>query len=495
MKTIVTCSQMRELDRYTIQNQKMPSEVLMERAALSVVERLEKKKKSLRRVLIVCGTGNNGGDGVAVGRILWLKGYHAEICCLGNPAKFSPDLKKQIETAQNYQVPFVNNPSWDEYTTIVDAIFGAGLSREVTGIYAQAVAAMNQAAGRKVAVDVPSGLDGDHGQVLGCAFQADETVTFGFLKAGLCFYPGQNLAGKITVADIGIYEKGCEPAWEYCHAFEKRDLKKLLPKRREDGNKGTFGKILILAGSRQIAGAAGLCAAACLKSGAGMVKIFTPRENREILQGLLPEALLSVYDSERPDFGQLQADLEWCDAVAAGPGLGQEDYARDYLRYLLEHSSKPLVLDADGLNLFAGNPQWKELLPPVCVFTPHAAEMSRLTKLPVGEIKADFVGQVINYAKTYGVTCVLKDARTVTAAPDGRCWINLSGNSGMATAGSGDVLTGILAALLAGGEDPSVTAAAGVYLHGQAGDIAGRKQGKRSMTARDLILALPKVFV
>ena len=359
MRSVLNSSQMKELDRYTIQNMEIPSQVLMERAALAVVRCLEEKKETLRSILVVCGMGNNAGDGVAIARILYLKGYRAEFYCPGNPEKFSRDLLQQLRIAQNYQVPLVNNPKWDEYTTIVDAVFGVGLNREVTGEYAELIEQMNQAPARKVAVDISSGVCADSGRILGCAFHADETVTFGFLKKGMCLYPGAEYSGDIHVENIGIYEKGTEMPWEYVQALEEKDLASLLPERSPYGNKGTFGKILILAGSGQISGAAYLCASACLHSGAGMVKIHTVEKNRQILQTLLPEALLSTYQEGHADFEQLGKDLEWCDVIAAGPGLEQGTTARGHMEFILKNSRKPLVMDADALNLLSGIPSGK----------------------------------------------------------------------------------------------------------------------------------------
>lgn len=225
-----------------------------------------------------------------------------------------------------------------------------------------------------------------------------------------------------------------------------------------------------------------------------MVKIHTEQKNRQILQTLLPEALLSTYEEGHADFEKLKEDLEWCDVIAAGPGLGQGTTARGHLEFLLENSRKPLVLDADGLNLFAKNPQWKELLPSVCVFTPHLMEMSRLTGRSLDVIRQDLFHEAQEYAGNTKITCVLKDARTVIASPEGRCWLNLSGNEGMATAGSGDVLTGILAAFLTEATDPSLAAALAVYVHGKAGDVACREKGSRWMTAGDIIGGLSQVF-
>lgn len=495
MKEIVTCSQMKELDRKTICEKGIPSCVLMERAALKTAEEIEKLLEGQERVLVVCGSGNNGGDGIAIARLLHLKGIRAEIFLAGRPEKMTEETALQWKIAGSYRVPQVNNPKWDEYTTIVDAIFGVGLARPVEGSYARIIREMNAAKAKKVAVDIPSGIDGDNGQILGIAFRADLTVTFAYRKRGQCFYPGRLYAGKTVVADIGIY--GC--AQEACHTWHMEPSdRNLLPGRTPDGNKGTFGKVLLAAGSQGMCGAAYFSAAAALKAGAGMVQIQTTQENRVPLQVLLPEAMVSVLCEER----EYERLYQWCDVLVIGPGLGTSKESESRAKWFLSRAyqdKKPVVLDADGLNLLALHPSWKEYLGSHVTVTPHVGEMSRLCGKKISEIKAAMAETAASYAKETGTVCVLKDACTVTADEKGELYLNLSGNAGMATAGSGDVLSGILAAVhcryLACEERPggAKAAALGVWLHGACGDIAAKCHGMESMTARDIICALPQV--
>lgn len=493
MRRIVACREMKELDRRTIEEMGIPSCVLMERAALKTVEEMEalfEGGNREQRILCVCGSGNNGGDGVAIARILFLHGYRAEIFLAGKQEKFTEETARQFHIAQKYHVPVVMNPDWSEYTTIVDAVFGVGLVRPVEGRYAQLIRQMNECSAWKVAVDIPSGVDGDTGMELGTAFRADLTVTFGYRKAGLCLYPGRMLAGRTVTADIGIYGDPADPGnlWH----MEESDLD-TLPERSPDGNKGTFGKVLAVAGSPGMCGAAYLCGASAFAAGAGMVRIFTAEENRIPLQTLLPEAIITCGDTEEAK----EKAYQWSDVLILGPGLGTGDKARDKAEWFLRRAwedRKPVILDADGLNLLSDHPQWRKWLGAHVTLTPHIGEMSRLTGKPADEIIKDRTGSAVSLAGETGTVCVLKDACTVTAGPEGNAWINLSGNAGMGTAGSGDVLAGVLAGMQcmyagSGDEeaDPVRAAAMGAFVHGSAGDRATQKKGIYGMKAGDLI--------
>ncbi len=496
MKKAVSCSLMKKLDQNTILKIGIPSLVLMERAALKTAEEMEKilkNRKNEEKILCVCGSGNNGGDGIAVARILFLHGYHSEILLAGDPSHMTEETEQQYRIAQNYQVPVVNNPEWQEYTTIVDALFGVGLARPVKGRYADLIRDMNRASGWKVAVDIPSGINGDTGEVMGTAFSADLTVTFAFRKAGLCLYPGRRLAGKTITADIGIY--GAPEMMDSCCILEDSDIEK-LPKRNLEGNKGTFGKVLAVAGSTGMCGAAYFCAAAALAAGAGMVKILTEKDNRIPLQTLLPEAIIDC--GEEPK--EWEKALDWCNVLIIGPGLGKSERSRKMLPWFLEHTweKKPMILDADGLNLLAENPRWRKFLGKRAVLTPHMGEMSRLTGKTVAELQKDRIAAARELAEKTGAVCVLKDACTVTASPDGAVWLNLSGNPGMAAAGSGDVLTGVLAGMFCadlenGLAEPDKSAALGVYIHGRAGELAAKTKGEYGMKAGDLLPAVSEV--
>ena len=342
MKKLVTCKEMKDLDSTTIREIGVPSEVLMERAALKVVEETEKYLQKDERILVVCGSGNNGGDGIAVARLFHLKGIRVEFYMVGNKDKMTRETALQYKIASGYRVPEVNNPQWSEYTTIVDAVFGVGLTRPIEGHYADIIHEMNSARAKKIAVDIPSGVNGDTGLEMGIAFSADLTVTFAYRKRGLCFYPGRLYAGRIVTADIGIYEQEAVTASAAC--LENKDLK-LFPERDPGGNKGTFGKVLFVTGSEGMCGAAYLSASAALRAGAGMVKIQTVEANRIPLQILLPEAMVcSRFDQESNE--QL---LSWCDVIVIGPGLGTSVASREREQWFLTAAArekKPLIRTA-----------------------------------------------------------------------------------------------------------------------------------------------------
>ena len=504
MKKVVTCSQMKLLDHETIHSMHVPSLVLMERAALAVKDEICKhlagKDLKKERVLVVCGTGNNGGDGIALARLLYLLGIPTELFLVGAIDKMTEETRHQWEIAASYQVPVTNNPVWSEYTVIADGIFGVGLSREITGNYKAVLEHMNETAAYKVAVDIPSGIHGDTGKILGCAFCADLTVTFAYGKRGLCLYPGRAYAGKLVVADIGIYDrdkKGTELVSKAAAHLEKTDLQR-IPKRLPWGNKGTFGKVLLIAGSKGMCGAAYLSASGALRGGAGMVKIQTVVENRVPLQTLLPEAMVTCEFSEEAN----ERNLNWCDVLVIGPGLGTDGEGRERMLWFLKNAAAaqiPVVIDADGLNLLADHPQWMEFINEKTVVTPHLGEMSRLTGSSISRLKEDPAAAALEFAGKTGGTCVLKDACTVVADAMEHLYFNPSGNSGMATAGSGDVLSGIIAAVLCmylGEEqqDISFIAALAVYIHGLCGELASQKRGTHGMTAGDMLEALPEVL-
>ena len=341
---------MKQLDQATIQTMGIPSLVLMERAALAVFDCL-RQHFSLKKTLVVCGSGNNGADGMAVARLLHLAGYSVDLYLAGNPASFTEEMKIQWQAAENYQVSIVNNCRFSEYTTIVDALFGVGLSRELSGKYQTLVDAINASGVPVLAVDIPSGIHAGTGQVMGTAVRAAETVTFAYRKLGISLYPGTVYAGNVRVKDVGIYG-----ASEGIYALDKEAIF-WLPARDPGGNKGTFGKVLLIAGSRNMSGAAYFSSKAALVSGAGMVRILTDESNRTILQQQFPEAMLSVYDSSMQHkklADVLEKAMHWADVIAIGPGLSTSKTAEDLLQMVLTfRQSKPIVMDADALNLLA----------------------------------------------------------------------------------------------------------------------------------------------
>lgn len=500
MKYSVTGAQAKQIDRDTIDRVGIPSLVLMERAALAVADEVCRRVPTKARAWAVCGTGNNGADGIAVGRILKERGYQVTVILAGNLDHATPEHKRQQRIAGQLGVCMVTPDALPEEgcDIIIDALFGIGLAREITGAYKELLRRLAAERALVVAVDIPSGIHADTGAVMGTALPADATVTFGFLKNGLVLYPGKGYAGEVTVADIGFSKEslmGC--GWDGM-ILEPEDLR-LLPVRRPDGNKGTFGKVLLIAGSEGMCGAAYLTALAAYRCGAGLVRILTVPANRPVLQGLLPEAIVTTYDPRSADrageagpeagsaFSQLiESQCEWADVIAMGPGLGQEPYVETLVETVLAHAYVPLVLDADGLNTVAAHPHLRQYFTENIIITPHIGEMARLTGLMAAEIKDDPVTAARAYSADMGVVCVLKDAATVIADKDGTAYFNTSGCSAMAKAGSGDVLAGVIAALLAQGMEGIQAAAVGVYLHGLAGEAAAGEKGSRSILAHEI---------
>ncbi len=487
MQYLLNCGQMKNADRFTIEEIGVPSMALMERAALAVAEEMLNAGCAMERVLAVCGMGNNGGDGLAIARLLYLKGCKVSVECVGNPDKMTAETRQQYRIVRNYQIPVVNNPDYREYTTIVDALFGVGLMRPVEGALGQKIRAMNESGARIWSVDIPSGVDGDTGRALGTAVCADETVTFAFGKIGHVLYPGRALSGRLSVKDIGIYPVA-EEEGGYARALEASDCKSLLC-RDPAGHKGTFGKTLVLAGSCGMSGAAYFAGSAAYAAGAGMVKICTAPENRQILQTQIPEALYGTWEKD-----ELEKGMQWCDAVAVGPGVGQDMEAFHMLEHILELGRRmdlPMVLDADGLNLLSAHPTLRDRLYENCVYTPHMLELSRMTKKTVQELGENPAETAAQFAKEFPGILVWKDACTLIRDRRGRIYLNQTGNDGMATAGSGDVLAGLIGGLLAAGGEAGALAALGAYLHGRAGDLAAAEKGRHGMTARDILGKIP----
>ncbi|HCT93131.1 MAG TPA: bifunctional ADP-dependent NAD(P)H-hydrate dehydratase/NAD(P)H-hydrate epimerase [Lachnospiraceae bacterium] len=492
MKRILNSRQMQETDRYTIDVMQMPAMVLMEKAAEAVYRHLMDGAFDTRRVLVLCGSGNNGGDGMAVARMLTIRKVDVELCLAGNPEHFTTESARQWKIAENYSVKVVKNPAWCEYTTIIDALFGTGLSRPVSGKYAEWIEAVNTSPARVLSVDIPSGVNGSTGQIMGHAVRADETVTFAFHKPGCLLYPGASCAGRVHLADVGIYEtaEAYEPDMRL---LEHSDLRR-LPPRMADGNKGTFGKILIIAGSKDIYGALYMCASAAFRAGAGMVKVLTVRENREILAAALPEAMVSCYDGG-DWLSQLDGGIRWADYIGIGPGLGTGERAAALVQALLEKTDKPIVIDADGLNILSSHRDWLTSGRAPVILTPHLGEMSRFTGIPLRQLKEDPLGHSAVLAKETGAVVVMKDAHTVIGLPDGGTRLNILGNSGMATAGSGDVLTGTILGCLGSGLTPADAASVGVLLHACAGDLAAEELGEASLMAMDICSRLGRVIM
>lgn len=520
MRRLVTGAQMKEIDSYAINTIGIPSMVLMERAALAVAEEIicarekehavqsrqtaervqtgrSRRTKLKDRVLVLCGTGNNGADGAAVARILHLRGFRVTLLTVGDAGRRTEEMSRQLNIADNLGIPIMEFSDFipGTYEVAVDALFGVGLKRELEGEFREAVEMFeNLQTEFTAAVDIPSGIHSDTGQVMGIAVNADLTITFGFEKLGTVLYPGKGFCGRVLVADIGFpeYKEGTIEAWRHhFYTYDKNDLP-LIPARRQNSHKGMYGKVLIAAGSAGMCGAAYLSALSAYRTGAGLVKILTVEENVSILQALLPEAIISSYspamEEEEPEVFKALVEREcaWAGIIVLGPGLGKGRHVVKLVEYVLLSAYVPIILDADGLNAVADHAYLADFFTENVIVTPHIGEMSRMVEKEPEEIKADLVKTAIEYAESYGVTCVLKDAVSVVAGKDGSVYVNTNGNGGMAKAGSGDVLTGIIAGLVALGLTEDEAAPMGVYLHGLAGEAAVERQGEHSLLAREI---------
>lgn len=494
MKYLVSGHEMQQYDKNTTEYFKVPSLLLMECAASSLTGVIRQKISRADRILIVCGTGNNGADGLACARQLLLSGYQADVFIAGNPAKTSSQFQTQMEIYHAYGFSLLDNfPEHQAYDMVVDAIFGVGLSRAITGVLSEILEKMNAMPGRKLAVDMPSGISADTGEILGIAFHADLTVTFSFEKRGMYLWPGSQYVGEVVCPQIGITEKSFLDKKPQACALTPEDLR-TLPERPAHSNKGTFGKLLLIAGSTDMAGAAVLSARAACVSGCGLVRVFTPETNRIILQTSVPDAILTTYTENTAIEEELREAVNWADAIVCGPGLGTKPPAGQIVDQVLKEASVPVVFDADALNLIAQSSTRLNECRADVIITPHPGEMGRLLQKPVAEITGRLLQTAEAFAREHRLICVLKDAHTVTALPDGSIYLNLSGNNGMATAGSGDVLSGITGSLLAQGISAADAAPMAVYLHGTAGDRMLNERGYRGMTAGDLITGLCRIF-
>lgn len=495
MQLWVNAAQMKAADQYTIQKLGVPSLELMEHAAQACVQVLEDEKVDLSHVCVVCGSGNNGGDGFAIARILQNNRYSVETFCVGNPEHYTEETQEQMHRLQECGGKITYGmPQEDSYSVVIDAVFGVGLSRKVEGRYRQVIEQMNRMRGTKFAVDIPSGLSATTGCILGCAFKADYTVTFQLKKIGLELSQGRTMAGRVIVPDIGISTDSICEDQEIVRTAGKDIYRKMLPDRPEDSNKGTYGRLLVIAGSKGMAGAAYLNAHAAYMTGAGLVRIYTSSDNREILQTLLPEAIVTTYEEYNKE--ELLSLLTWADSVCIGSGLGMSRLSEKILKTVIEYVKVPCLIDADGLNLLAENKNYlNQMAERRFVITPHMKEMSRLTGTPVEELKADRIQILKDFISRYRITCVLKDSRTLIASEEKGIRMNLTGNSAMAKAGSGDVLAGVISGWMVQEKEAEDAAELGTYIHGLSGDLAKFEKGVYSVMVRDLIEYISKALM
>lgn len=477
MKELVDVKQMKEIDRYSIEEIGIPALVLMEKAACEIAKLLSEVTGENDRILAVCGMGNNGGDAAAAARILHEWGKDTAILLAGEEAKATPEMKQQLFIARNLGVPVRGKEALDEYNIIIDGIFGIGLTREVTGEYWELIEKINEKKRFVVAVDVPSGVNGSTGQIQGIAVRADETVTFGYGKPGLYLFPGCEAAGRVWIKDIGFPKKVEEVVKPKCFFYEKEDLRR-LPERKAYSHKGSYGRLLVVGGAKGMAGASILAAKAALVSGAGLVKIAAAEENRTILQTSIPEALFIPWE-------EIEDGLLWADVVVLGPGLSKSQESLSVFQKVWEKKEIPVVLDADGLNLLAKQGGMDYSRRDNVIYTPHLKEMERISGISVEKIQENLLETAKACGKKKAVL-VLKDARSVVSDGE-RVYINVAGNNALAKGGSGDVLSGIIGGLLAQGAELFEAASLGAYVHGLAADHFAETKSTRSLMAGELI--------
>ena len=492
---VVTARQMQTLEEITFSEYGFSSLVMMENAAQGFCDKLEQETGSVRdkKVGIFCGKGNNGGDGFAIARLLSVRGAQPIIFLGFEPKHLKNDALTNYEAAVRFGIEIRNFSEFaDDYDILIDALFGTGFHGEIDGAEAEMVQQMNASSAFVAAVDMPSGANASDGTMAKCCVDADLTVTFGSAKLGQFLYPAKKQVGKLLISEISI---PCSLWDNYQSNYFTLDSEifNYLPKRECNAHKGNFGKCLIFAGSKGMCGAAVMASAAVLKSGAGMATLATSEEVSDIAAAKLTEVMtlaLPMRDLEHALY-LLEGQVKRQDILLLGCGLGRDESVCSLVQSLLRKSTLPMVIDADGINALQGNINILKQKKAPAVLTPHLMEFSRISGFSMEEISMNRVEVVRSFAEEYAVTLVLKGADTLVACPDGRVYVNTISNSGMATAGSGDVLSGMIAGLAAQGASLSEAACLGVYLHTLAGNVARECYGEYGMTATDILSAVP----
>ena len=505
---VLNTRQMRDADRRTIEEIGIPSIVLMENAGRQAVAAMEAAYDDLAtsQVGVLCGRGNNGGDGFVVARTLVQRGVDVGVFLLGSVSEISGDARINLEvlgrigltvveitTAQEWELHFTEISECD---VVVDAILGTGFRGQLSGLLETVVADVNALGVPIVSIDLPTGVSADTHVVDGTAIEASMTVTLGAPKIPLVFPPADSHGGDLVIADIGIpYPVFEELDGEYLEILTRERMREIVPARVADSHKGDFGRVLVVAGSNGRTGAAHLSAVGALRSGAGLVTIATPRSCVPVIAAMAPEYMTEGLDetaSGTIDYGAIDRVLDIkADVIAVGPGLGQAPSTSAFVHALLERAGVPLVLDADALNAFVGEPERLMGRDGVdVIITPHPGEMARLLNTSIEKVQSDRLKHAREFAAAHKVHVVLKGHRTVIAGPDGRTFVNLTGNAGMATGGTGDLLTGMLAAWFAQLLDAEAACRLAVYLHGTAGDLAEADEGEVALIATDIAARL-----
>ena len=511
---VVTAAEMRQIDQDTIEGIGIPGIVLMETAGSAIVHAIEGHYPTYQRIGILAGKGNNGGDGIVIARQLTHIGRDVYLFLVSPQESFTGEAHINLQIAKNLGVQ-IEEILTDRETSLnqiascellVDAILGTGLRGAVRDPIVAVINAINHLPTPILSVDLPSGLDADTGHPLGTCVQADRTVTIGLPKRGLLMHPGAELAGKLEVVDIGFPEQVVDAQDIKVHWTTAIQASQWVPPRPAASHKGSYGRVLVVAGSTGMTGAAALASEAALRAGAGLVTLATPKHLNPILEGLLPEVMtLPLPETEAGSLtvSATSAILEFAEktksVLAIGPGLSQHPETVLFVHQLIRENREQelglrMVIDADGLNALAQDRNILSLLDRETVLTPHPGEMARLTGASVSTLEKDRIHTAQQFASEHSLTLVFKGAPTVSADANGDAWINSTGNPGMATGGMGDVLTGVIAGLMAQGIASETAAALGIYLHGLAGDIAAETLGMHGLIASDVLKAVPQAI-
>ena len=508
---LVTSEEMRRIDKKAIEEIGIPSIVLMENAGLKVADAIEKKYGPLKGkyVYIFAGSGNNGGDGMVVARHLFNQKVKAKIFLLAEKKNIKGDAATNLAIIEKMGIPMreITSPAFMESLEkelakadiVVDALLGTGAKGAPRGLMKKVIDLINKHSKNTVAVDIPTGVDADRGEVRGEAIKAEYTVSLAYPKRGLYLYPGMDYAGEIEIADIGI-PTGLEEDKINSELLTLAGISKKLFFRKPSSHKGSFGHLLVIAGSPGMTGAASLTALSALRVGAGLVTLGIPEDLNPILETKLTEVMtLPLPQSKdktlcKEGFEKIRDFSQKCKAMAIGPGISSTKQTKELISTIIDQLDIPLVIDADGINVLAGELSLLKKYKAPLIITPHPGEMSRLVGASVEEIQKDRIGFTMALARRIGAIVVLKGARTVIASKEGNSWVNLTGNPGMATGGSGDILTGIIGGLLTQKLSSLEAAKTGVYLHGYAADLAAQKKGEISLIASDILETIPEAI-
>ena len=498
---IFSSTQIHELDKYTIDHEPIKSIDLMERAASRIVAEIRHLCTAYNTIVVFAGPGNNGGDALAVARILASEGLKVKAWLFNTTGRLSADCKTNRDRLTGMKeldsftmvIDEFDPPTLDASTLVIDGLFGVGLNKPLTGGYASLVKYINASPSKVVSIDMPSGLMSESNEynVRSNIIRADVTVTIQQPKLSFLFAENQQFIGELKVVDINISKEGMAQVDAHVTILEDDDVRCRMRQRDDFAHKGTMGHALIIAGSRGMAGAAMLATKACLRSGVGKVTVHTPAANIIPLQIGVPEAILDI-DPDNSFFTEA-VSTDRFQAMGIGPGLGNNENSAITMIGQLRRAQCPIVIDADAINILATHKAWMQQLPAGCILTPHIGEFERLEG--ASSDSYDRLSKAIILADRQQAYIVLKGHNTAIVTPGGRIMFCPTGNSGMATAGSGDVLTGVITALLARGYAQADACLVGTYLHGLAGDIAAKKFGKESLMASDIIDALPEAFM